>query len=237
MIYSSDMSGLAWGFVHKRLGRAVKGFVTSGFSPSGAAAGFISPAPRGRAPTRTTPRRPLSRSLTARPSASGAAEKQAGRSLKFSAGVPTVAGACIWPARTDPITGECKLFIGDKPGIDDPERRFEVGDAVMGRYGAAYHPGSQIVDRAICLAGDVVGDDGLCYPKSSLTNRQRAWPRGRRPLLTGGEMKAISVAARAGKRLEMAQKRLQKIGLMKKPAPRRAKQITSGPTSHHHHEG
>jgi len=34
-------------------------------------------------------------------------------------------------------------------------------------------------------------------------------------------MRAISIAARAGRRLEGATKRLQRLGMMKKPAPRR----------------
>jgi len=128
-----------------------------------------------------------------------------------------------------------RFFGSDLPGGTTPVARFEVGNAVMGRYGAAYQPGSKIVDRAICLPGDVVANDGLCYPKRSISNKQRQWPVGRRPLLTGGEMRAISTAARAAKRLELAQKRLQKIGLMKKPsrrAPPRPKQLLI--TDHHH---
>jgi len=101
-----------------------------------------------------------------------------------------------------------------------------VGDAVMGRYGAALVPGSRIIDRAVCLKGMQLGDDGLCYNKSQISNKQRMWPAGRKPLLTGGDMRAISTAARAGRRLEGATKRLQRMGMMKKPASRR------GPTQH-----
>jgi len=128
---------------------------------------------------------------------------------------------CLIPGqRKDPITGECKFFIGSVVGPDDPATRVQVGNAVMGRYGAGYVPGSKLVDRAICLPGDVGGTDGICYPKKSLTNKERAWPAGRKPLLTGGDMRAISIAARAAARLERTQKRLQKIGLMKKPSRR-----------------
>jgi len=95
-----------------------------------------------------------------------------------------------------------------------------VGEAVMGQYGAALVPGSQIVDRAVCLPGMQLGNDGLCYNKANITNKQRMWPAGRKPLLTGGDMRAISTAARAGRRLELATKRLQKMGMMKKPAGR-----------------
>jgi len=133
--------------------------------------------------------------------------------------VPSTTG-CIPPARIDPGTGRCKVFIGDRAG---PDGGFTPGDAVMGRYGAAYSPGSMVVDRAVCLSGDVVAKDGLCYPRNSLTNKQRAWPRGRRPLLTGGEMNAIGIASRAATRLERTQSRLRKMGMMKQISPRRAK--------------
>jgi len=96
-----------------------------------------------------------------------------------------------------------------------------VGDAVMGRYGAALEPGVMVVNRSICLRGMQLGDDGLCYNKGQISNKQRLWPKGRRPLLSGGDMRAISIAARAGKRLEGATKRLQGIGLMKKPGAHR----------------
>jgi len=216
-------------FLHKRILGAAKSFVTSGFNPLTAAGAFIAgPAPR---------RQPAPRGRVARPTVQSAAQKEAGRALKFDAptgrdfGLPTGrqffdrarqivgAGPCPTGQRRD-ATGKCGFFLGTLIGPDDPEKRVIVGDAVMGRYGAAYMPGSKIVDRAVCLAGDVVGDDGLCYSRGKLRNNQRQWPRGRRPLLTGGDMRAISTAARAAGRLERTTKRLQKIGLMKKPAPR-----------------
>jgi hypothetical protein len=66
----------------------------------------------------------------------------------------------------------------------------------------------------------VLGNDGLCYNKRDIRNSDRMWPKGRAPLLTGGEMSAISKAARAAGKLERTTKRLQKIGLMKKPTRR-----------------
>lgn len=92
----------------------------------------------------------------------------------------------------------------------------------MGQYGAALIPGSHIIDRAVCPRGTQLGNDGLCYNKSQITNKQRMWPAGRKPLLTGGDMRAISTAARAGRRMELATKRLQKMGMMRKPARRTA---------------
>jgi len=120
---------------------------------------------------------------------------------------------CIVPGmRRDPRTGNCAFFIGDQTGRDDSP----VGEAIMGRFGAGYMPGSMVVDRAVCLPGDVVGQDGLCYPKSCLKNTERAWPAGRRPLLTGGEMRAISTASRAAGRLTRTHKRLEKMGMLAK---------------------
>lgn len=95
-----------------------------------------------------------------------------------------------------------------------------AGATVMGRYGPAYQGNSRLITRTTCLPGDLVGDDGLCYNRKSLTNKERMWPRGRQPLFTGGEMRAIMIASRAARKFERTQKRLQKIGMLKKPAPR-----------------
>ena len=260
-------------FVHKKLARAARGFVTSGFSPAGAAAGFLSRgAPRrggrraravafvethpqsGRRHTHFVDdpqpalaiapavRRPAPRTLTARPSAMSAAEKEEGRALKFGNGQSLIDKAkdlfgrdegpddCGFGRVWDEVRGMCVFGLGQQAGRDDTP----IGDVVMGRYGAGEMPGNMVVNRAICRPGMVIGDDGVCYNRTQISNRQREWPRGRRPLLTGGDMRAITVAARAGKRLDQAKKRLEKIGLMKKPAPR-ARRITSGPSEHHHH--
>jgi len=92
----------------------------------------------------------------------------------------------------------------------------------MGRYGAGYAPEVDQVIHRECLPGDVLGTDNICYPKKNLRNAERKWPRGRRPLLTGGEMRAISIASSAAKRVERTTKRLQSMGMLKKPAPRKA---------------
>lgn len=132
-----------------------------------------------------------------------------------------VAGVCVDPSAA---------FPGGDP-------LFSLGpDAVMGRFGSAYVGNSRLINRTTCLPGDLVGRDGLCYNRKSLTNKERMWPRGRQPLLTGGEMRAISIAARAAGKFERTQKRLQKIGMLKKPAararapklPPHQHQITSG---------
>ena len=250
MSYLETSDHFALNFVHKRLLGAAKSFVTSGFNPLAAAGGFLQrPSPAVTVAQQV--RRPAPRTLTARPSASSAAGKEMGRSAKFGPeAVPatrkitgtTVAqslsfgGDCVIPGqRIDPVTGKCDFFLGTQKGRD-PVNGFDggMGEAVMGRYGAAVVPGSRMIDRAVCARGMQLADDGLCYNKGNISNKQRMWPAGRKPLLTGGEMRAITVAATAGRRLERASKRLQKIGLMKKPPPRR-KMITSGPTEHHHH--
>jgi len=156
----------------------------------------------------------IDRSLTARPSAFSEQEKELARGFKFGSGgggVREVLGAgigsCPPGMRPDFITGVCEAAAGQ-----------EVGEAIMGRYGAALFPGSMMIDRAVCLRGMQLADDGLCYNKSQISNKQRMWPAGRKPLLSGGDMRAIGTAARAGKRLEGATKRLQRMGMMKKPA-------------------
>jgi len=213
-------------FVHKKIFGAAKGFVSSGFNPLGAVSGFLT--------TDTAPRQQRE------------GEKARGRALKLSARgikpsviagrlsgrlppargvsrslVPQVFGKCI-PPFFDDGQGGCEIDLVPGPGGGGTGAMRDIGEPVMGRYGAGEIPGNMVVNRAICRPGMVVGDDGICYNKSQVRNSQRQWPRGRRPLLTGGDMRAISTAARAGKRLEGATKRLQKIGLMKKPASRRS---------------
>ena len=205
-------------FVHKRLLRAVGGFIEGG--PLGAARGFIAPPPV---------RRTAPRSTTARPGPTSAAEKESGRDFKFrSIAAPrrNAGDDCGFARVWDEVQGKCVFGLGEQAGRDDTP----IGDTVMGQYGAGELPGNMVVNRAICRPGMVLGNDGVCYNKSQISNKQREWPRGRRPLLTGGDMRAISTAARAGKRLEGATKRLQKIGLMKKPT--RPKAIRLPPHQH-----
>jgi len=139
------------------------------------------------------------------------------RSFFAPAPAPSPAAGCVWPARIDPRSGQCRVFVGDQAGADNAP----VGQAVMGKYGAAYLPGNMVIDRAVCLPGDVVGNDGMCYPRRSIRNSDREWPRGRRPLLTGGDMRAISIAHRAGARMTRAAGRLQDMGIIKKPIVRK----------------
>ena len=197
------------GFIHKKLLGVVS--KVSSFIP-GPAGGIISgiTGQLSRRQGRPTP----TRSATARVTMLSQQEKENGKALKFpTLGVAGRAGdICIPPFRRAP-DGTCKLFIGDRPG---PNGDFEMGDPVAGQYGAAFEPGSRVIDRAVCGRGMQLGNDGFCYNSGAISNKQRMWPAGRKPLLTGGEMRAISVAARAGKRVEGATKRLRKLGMMKK---------------------
>jgi len=235
-------------FVHKRISAGLKGFVTSGFNPVSGVGSFLAPV-----------RKTLPRTQTARPSVFSEQGKNQGRMTKFGAfgnvGTTGTAvalggirgrrslvrgGACPGLTNVQLPDGSCfdplNVLPGGDPVFSDPFGGGAVGAAVMGRYGAALVPGSRIIDRAVCLRGMVVADDGLCYNKKDVTNKQRMWPRGRRPLLTGGDMRAISIAARAGRRLELTTKRLQKIGLMKKPAkgPSRRQIAAEVRTEMHH---
>lgn len=107
------------------------------------------------------------------------------------------------------------------------------GEAVMGQFGAALVPNVETIQRATCnfpgVRGMVLGADGYCYNKSQIANKERMWPKGRRPLLTGGDMGAITKAARAAKRLQATQGKLQKMGMLKKPSSRPRARAAGGP--------
>jgi len=225
------------GFVHKRLLGLGQKFLGSGVGS------FISTLVK--SPARPT----LPREQTARPTFAGAGGKEFGRSLKFGEGpglATTVAVPrafapgveCRPPSRINPDTGRCevptpgfraglqRLLPGGETGFGPaPRTRVgPVGDAVMGQFGAALEPGVMMIERSVCLKGMQLAKDGLCYNKGAITNKQRMWPRGRRPLLTGGDMRAIAIAHRAGTKLDSTTTRLRELGMMRQlPKPRRSK--------------
>ena len=229
------------GFLHKSfIGKFVGGVVKRVIPVAGVASDLVST-------VRSLARPTVSRSSTARPTLRGAQEKQLGRELKFGTdlSVPQLTGprfADVQPSRSTALVPRVRTVATalHDPGpcmpplIRSPQgnciaptsprgAELFVGEATMGRYGAALIPGSKLIDRAVCLPGMQLGDDGLCYNKAAITNKQRMWPRGRRPLLTGGDMNAIAIAARAGAKLDRTTKRLRTLGMMKKlPAPRKA---------------
>ncbi len=190
------------GFVHKRIGKFLKGPL--GEAALGIGTSFVSGLVGGRGKSRPT----VPRTQTSRVTGFSDAEKELGRSIKFggngggrgSGGGRVLGGeigSCPRGFRPDFITGICEPAAGQ-----------EFGEAVMGRYGAGLVPGSRLIDRAVCLSGMVVGDDGICYNRAQISNKQRMWPAGRKPLLTGGEMNAIRIADRAKGRVARTAKRL-----------------------------
>jgi len=209
-------------FVHKRIGRAVIGLATGG--PSAAVAGFVRsdrPTLAGAGATSSSFTQLVqtkSWSEVARLTGMTVAQAKARWAALQggSGGFSLTSGECP-PLMKKDFRGKCVFAIGEQVGRDD----VGVGNAVMGRYGAALEPGNMVVNRAVCLPGMHLADDGLCYNKGAISNKQRAWPRGRKPLLTGGEMRAISVASTAAKRLTRTAVRLQEMGLIKKPVTRK----------------
>lgn len=215
-------------FVHKRIFGGIKGAIgglLSGGNPITGAIGGFAAKPSAPAPAFT----PGSRLITS-----------------------TVASAldtAFAPARGCPpgffrnAQGECEALRTPKTGgfrgvaerfIPGGETGFqEFGAAVMGRFGAALEPGIKTTDTRVCPRGTVLGVDGLCYNHRDIKNSERAWPRGRRPLLTGGDMRCISVAASAAKKLERKTKQLQSLGMLKKPSPRTTRRAL--PAAHHAH--
>jgi len=103
-------------------------------------------------------------------------------------------------------------------------RSLELSTAVMGQYGAGELPMGRSVLTLDCRPGMVLGKDEICYNRRDISNKERKWPRGARPLGTPGEMVALRKAASFGRRMETTVKRMQKIGVLSKPAPRRSKQ-------------
>jgi len=136
---------------------------------------------------------------------------------------------CIPPFRRNAV-GDCVApFMGDQPGA-------EAGAAIMGQFGAALVPEQVGTVTLRCLPGMVLGRGNLCYNKRDIRNSDRKWPKGRKPLGTPGELAALAKAASFGRRMESTVKRMQKIGVLKKPkgrsAPRRPamRQIAPGPS-------
>lgn len=100
-----------------------------------------------------------------------------------------------------------------------------TGEAINGRYGAGQAPQVRARNVARCGRGMVLGMDGVCYDRRAIKNSERKWPRGRKPLLTGGDLRAISKASRAASRMKDQNSRLVSLGLLKKPssAPKHGK--------------
>ena len=116
----------------------------------------------------------------------------------------------------------------------EPQPQF--GGAEMGQFGAGLQPASFTTTTRVCPRGAVLGMDGLCYNKRDLRNADRMWPRGTRPLLTGGEMRCIRIASSASNKLRRKQKQLEKMGMLPKPTRRARSALPSGHHAHVAHD-
>lgn len=188
-------------FLHKsRLGRAFGGLVTGG--PLAAAAAFATPSSQKRPSGRTGGQPAVVRLSTF------------ARTGRCARGRTRVGNKCV------------KLSAFPPGGV--PFTTQASGEAQMGQFGAGLTPLTDTRTVRSCLPGMVLGSDGLCYNRRDIRNSDREWPRGTRPLGTPGEMAALRKAAAFGRRMEGAVKRMQKIGVLKKPRrstrPQRAPQ-------------
>lgn len=94
--------------------------------------------------------------------------------------------------------------------IDQPSGADGYGPAVKGWYGVGIVPRVEAVTTRRCPRGMALGRDGVCYDRRRLRKSDRAWDPGTKPLLTGGERRAIARAAAAGRKLDRAKKGLKK---------------------------
>ena len=236
------------GFVHKRFGRAivgaVKGFVRGGPTGviGGAVGGFVGPggAPAGACPPGFNPTAGggCTPAVTRVPGVRGFLERTIpGGATGFEVAAPTLSPFAMRIQReraARAARGEQAILRPELlPGLailPTAQAANGTGQAVVGRFGAGIEPDIRMQDIRDCPRGMVLAVDNLCYNRRDLRNSERFWPRGRRPLLTGGEVRAISTAASAAKKLERKQKELMKLGLLRKPTPRR--RVPSGVTGH-----
>ena len=117
--------------------------------------------------------------------------------------------------------GDCVAPTIASQGFNLPDFIDTSGPATTpGQRGSGSSPFTATRSIRSCGPGMVLGKDGLCYAssgKGSIANRDREWPKGRRPLGTPGELRALATAAAFGRRMEKTVKRMQKIGVLSKP--------------------
>jgi len=237
------------GFVHKRVGRAivggVKGFVRGG--PAGVVGGAVGGFVGGGAPEPTQFEARVARQRAFRVARGGQALRGAPAGACPPGFDPGPGGGCVARVANVPGIrgffervipgGETGLQVGALPvnggGAQEGFPPFldgagPAGSATLGRFGAAVEPSVRMQDIRECPRGMVLAVDSLCYSRRDVRNSERFWPRGRRPLLTGGEMRAISTAASAARKLQRKQKDLQELGLLPKPTARRKKAGVTG---------
>ena len=218
-----DPLGLSLNFVHRRIFGGVKGFLRGG--PLGAISGVLAPSgSEGRSGSPVVP--------------VGTGQAVPGVMLGPVALPRPIVSTCEQRGMVTDSRGRCVSRVEPVPGIRGVIERLLPGGetgllapvAMIGASAVTPMTVQQVVRR--CGRGAVLAIDGLCYDRKLLRKDQRMWPPGRKPLLTGGDLNAISRAARAAGRMKTQQKRLQKLGLLPKPkSTRRA----PAAVPHHHH--
>lgn len=108
-------------------------------------------------------------------------------------------GPCADPDLVRDRDGRCR-FPGSPSG--------GIGEARIGLYGPAVEPSFQTINTRVCGDDQILGKDKLCYAKGAISNKQRLWPKGRAPLLTGGQVGAIAKANAAKSKVARAYKLL-----------------------------
>lgn len=167
----------------------------------------------------TTPRPTPPRTQTARVTAMSQEQKQIGLRAKFLPELPSIPDVFQNVKTRLGFNGngggngrqECEFPLVPLPdgGCEFPgSPRGAPGEARMGRYGAALDPMFRTINKRECLPGMILGKDLLCYNKGAISNKERLWPKGTAPLLTGGEMAAIRKADTARGKVARTAKRL-----------------------------
>lgn len=110
-----------------------------------------------------------------------------------------LAAGCIPPFRRDPVSGDCRIFLGSQVGPDPSPNGVGGGggEVVSGAFGMpAAVPVVEMREHHSCPKAMVLGEDMLCYPKAVLrrNSKFRKWRPGMRPILTGGERRGITKA-------------------------------------------
>jgi hypothetical protein len=127
---------------------------------------------------------------------------------------PSGTPVCLPPWFRNPISGACELGVapgGVGPLGQDPRPPHGGLHALTVPHTDTVPERREISVRR-CQKGSVLGKDGWCHPKGTIANKQREWPKPRRPLGTSGELAAVSKASRFGKRLKLQEKRLKRLG-------------------------
>jgi len=132
---------------------------------------------------------------------------------------------CVFPLRRDPISGQCKLFVGTQEG-PDPGRAtvggFGLPAMVPDVVGSIQRRDGSTGPILRCMRGMVLGIDSLCYPKAVLPRRSkfRKWRGDPRPVVSAGDLRAIRKTAAAKDRVLNLAKDVGLFASKTRPSPR-----------------